>query len=71
MHHDGFLPKIFIRHINQLYAASRTKHSRKKELSVKTLLFLTFRRVLDTLRVEWWNSMPRFAPTPEQRNEKM
>ena len=29
----------------------------------------TFRQVLEALRVEWWESTPRCASTPELRNE--
>ena len=36
---------------------------------VKTLP--TFLRVLEALRVGWWNSTPRFASKPERRNENI
>ena len=54
--------------LNQLHAVSCTQQSRQMERSVK---ILRSPPVLEALHVEWRNSMPRFAPTPEQRNENI
>ena len=50
-----------------LYAVSRTRQGRQREPSVKTP-FPTFCRILEALRVEWQNSTPHLASTPERRN---
>ena len=52
----------------QLHAVSRTQQGRQREPSVKTLRSQRSARVLEALRVEWWNLMPRFASTPERKN---
>ena len=59
--------------LNQLHAVSRTQQGRQRVPSVKTLRspLSAFRRVLDALRVEWRNSTPRFASTPERRNDNL
>ena len=59
------------RNIYQLHAVSRTQQGRQREPSVKTLRSPLSRRVLEALRVEWRNSAPRFASTPERGNENI
>ena len=53
--------------LNQLHAVSRTQQDRQREPSVKKLRSL----ILEALCVEWSNSTPRFASTPERRNENI
>ena len=55
----------YLNYINQLHAVSRTHHGRRREPSVKTL------RSPLSLRVEWRNSTPRFASTPERTNKNI
>ena len=52
-----------------LHVVSRTQQGRQREPSVKRLASPTFRRILETFRVEWRNSTPRFSSTPERRNK--
>lgn len=64
------MPYLIIFFVLRLYPA----HSRVGKgnvgtyhfVLVKTLTFLTFRRTLQSLRDEWWNSIPHCASLPEQ-----
>ena len=50
-----------------------THHMRRQELgvyhsvSIKTIAFATFRRILKVLCVEWRNSTPRFELLPKKK----
>ena len=57
--------------MNQVHAVSRTQQGRQREPSVRDIPFPNFRRVLEVLCVEWWNSKPRFALTSERRNKNI
>ena len=52
---------------NQRHAVSRTQQGRQREPSVKTLRS----PFMEALHVEWQKSTPRFASTPERRNENI
>ena len=55
---------------NQLHAVSRTWQGRQREPSIKTLRS-PLSAELEALHVEWQNSTPRLASTPERRNGKI
>ena len=56
---------LYVLNFFELHVAYRMYEGRQKKPSVKTLgsSFLPNRG--EALRVEWWNSTPRFASTPE------
>ena len=55
--------------INQIKIKSCTKQGRQREPSVKTLRSPPSSEFW--MRVEWRNSTPRFASTPERTNENI
>ena len=55
---------------NQLHAISRTHQGRQRETSVNTP-FPFFPPIQETFHLEWRNSTPRFASTPERRNKNV
>ena len=73
---------IYCEFRSKLHAVSRTQQGRQNEpgnlvnhqdtpVLIKTHPFLTFRRILEALRIEWRNSTPSFAWTPWRRNGNM
>ena len=57
--------------LNQLHAVSRTQQGRQKEPKVLRQSVPHFCRIREALRVEWQNSTPLFASTPERRNNNI
>ena len=57
--------------LNQFHAVSRTQQGRQREPRGCLNPVPYFPRILEALRVEWRNSTPRFASTPQRRNENI